>query len=604
MDVTVLTVSNREENLQTAHGIVSVFSKHDIQAWGARNLSDVIARLPGTIQTTINTYSHSTSIRGDTYNPLGDRILVLINGHPVRSDGVLGNIRLVYKSFPVNSIERVEVVRGPGSVLYGSNAVSGVVNIITQKPTDKEVTLGVSAGSENLTGLDATLAWSEGSTYAYSVIEQERSDGSDLPSEFSDGARENLSPNLEHISTYSEVSWNDIVLSMYYANERFNVASAGTGFLEEPMDVEFLNVMLDYKTEVSDQITWSSYAIYSELEGDFNSLEGVLELPGHSFGAESRFDFVHGNHSVLMGAHIDRATIEFTSFLDRMTADNWYGFSEYRYQYEDHWGISGGVQYNDHENYEPHWLFRTGVHYQLSPRYGVKLLYSEAYRTPSLLESDSNTVVVVSNPDLEPEEIQTWDLQWFYQFEKHQGSITLFRTEYENVIVRGTGSNSNSSNSTAELWRNALNDRTWGVEAEGRSWLSSNWDVMYSATWQDLPGASYASPWVIKSGVHYQSHNAWDSGVFFSYTNNFEKHKKANDFVREINSEGPYYLMSIDANVNMNQLLNLSLDYQWQVSGYVHNALNREADYQLLTQNSRGYHVGSREVMIETSLGF
>jgi len=72
-------------------------------------------------------------VRGDIQSQLSNHILVLLNGRPVR-ESLLGGLNFpFFSAFPVEMIERKELVRGPGSVLYGTNAYSGIVNVITRR---------------------------------------------------------------------------------------------------------------------------------------------------------------------------------------------------------------------------------------------------------------------------------------------------------------------------------------------------------------------------------------------------------------------------------------------------------------------------------------
>ena len=74
------------------------------------------------------------SIRGNLIKHEDNHVLVLINGRPFR-DVTLGGVNFsIYTAFPIHMIERVEVIRGPGSVLYGTNAFTGVINVVTKDP--------------------------------------------------------------------------------------------------------------------------------------------------------------------------------------------------------------------------------------------------------------------------------------------------------------------------------------------------------------------------------------------------------------------------------------------------------------------------------------
>ena len=134
-NITVTTTSKAEEKLSEAQGVISVMTQNEMKRFGARTLKDVLMRMPGTNMTTTYISDMScVSIRGDQIHAAANHILLLVNGRPVREAEEGGIKGEVYESFPVASIDRVEVIRGPGSVLYGSNAFSGIINVITKKP--------------------------------------------------------------------------------------------------------------------------------------------------------------------------------------------------------------------------------------------------------------------------------------------------------------------------------------------------------------------------------------------------------------------------------------------------------------------------------------
>ena len=86
--------------------------------------------------------------RGDQVMPSSSHILFLINGRPVR-EVLEGGIKSeIYESFPVTVIDRIEVIRGPGSVLYGSQAFSAVINVVTKSPDINSVTVSGALGRD------------------------------------------------------------------------------------------------------------------------------------------------------------------------------------------------------------------------------------------------------------------------------------------------------------------------------------------------------------------------------------------------------------------------------------------------------------------------
>ena len=129
--------------------VISVVTKDEIERFGGTTLSDILERVPGlNIASVYMTDRSMMSIRGAQFKPNGAQVLLLIDGRPVREDLEGGIVSETLESFPVNAIERIEVIKGPGSVLYGSGAVAGVINVITEKADKNEVTVAGLGGEK------------------------------------------------------------------------------------------------------------------------------------------------------------------------------------------------------------------------------------------------------------------------------------------------------------------------------------------------------------------------------------------------------------------------------------------------------------------------
>jgi iron complex outermembrane receptor protein len=122
-------------SLRRAPAIASVITAADIANMGASDLDQVLESVPGIhVMRSANSYSPLYVMRG-VYSQFGPQVLVMQNGVPVTTL-YTGNKGNVWGGFPVEHIARIEIIRGPGSALYGSDAFSGVINIITKSPAD------------------------------------------------------------------------------------------------------------------------------------------------------------------------------------------------------------------------------------------------------------------------------------------------------------------------------------------------------------------------------------------------------------------------------------------------------------------------------------
>jgi outer membrane receptor for ferrienterochelin and colicins len=153
---TVSIATGTKKPLRLAPSVASVITAEDIKAMGAQTLDEVLEAVPGVHVSLSSRYSSLISIRG-VHTRLNPQVLMLIDGYPI-SELFTGS-RAPTFSMPVKNIDRVEVIRGPGSAVYGADAFAGVINIITKGPdTFPALEAGTQAGS-----FDTHGAWVQGS---------------------------------------------------------------------------------------------------------------------------------------------------------------------------------------------------------------------------------------------------------------------------------------------------------------------------------------------------------------------------------------------------------------------------------------------------------
>jgi iron complex outermembrane receptor protein len=129
MDITVTSVARKDQKLSQAAAAVFVITQDDIRRSGATNIPDVLRMAPGVNVARIDANTWAISIRGfnDRY---ADKILVLIDSRAVYMPSFSG-VYWDQIDVPLEDIERIEIIRGPGGAVWGANAMNGVINIIT-----------------------------------------------------------------------------------------------------------------------------------------------------------------------------------------------------------------------------------------------------------------------------------------------------------------------------------------------------------------------------------------------------------------------------------------------------------------------------------------
>jgi iron complex outermembrane recepter protein len=144
MNVEVTSVSKKEQKLSQVAAAVFVISQEDIRRSGATNIPDLLRMVPGLDVAQINANTWAISARGFNLQ-FADKLLVLVDGRAVYTP-LFGGVNWDTVDVPLEDIDRIEVIRGPGGAIWGANAVNGVINIITKESTDTRGGLVVAGG--------------------------------------------------------------------------------------------------------------------------------------------------------------------------------------------------------------------------------------------------------------------------------------------------------------------------------------------------------------------------------------------------------------------------------------------------------------------------
>lgn len=147
MNIKVTSVSKTEEKLSRTASAVFVIGPEDIRESGALNIPDLLRMVPGVDVAQLSSNTWAISVRGFN-NRFSNKLLVLLDGRAVYT-ATIGGVFWDVLDVPLEDIERIEVIRGPGGSVWGANAVDGVINIITSKAGETHGGL-VTAGGGNL----------------------------------------------------------------------------------------------------------------------------------------------------------------------------------------------------------------------------------------------------------------------------------------------------------------------------------------------------------------------------------------------------------------------------------------------------------------------
>jgi iron complex outermembrane receptor protein len=144
MNIKVTSVSKKEQKMSQAAAAIFVITQEDIRQSGATNIPDLLRMVPGLDVSQINANSWAVSARGFN-EQFTNKLLVLIDGRAVYTP-LLGGVNWDTQDVPLEDIDRIEVIRGPGATIWGANAVNGVISIATKRAADTPGALVTAAG--------------------------------------------------------------------------------------------------------------------------------------------------------------------------------------------------------------------------------------------------------------------------------------------------------------------------------------------------------------------------------------------------------------------------------------------------------------------------
>jgi len=154
MNIQVVSVSKTEQKLSGTASAVFVITQEDIRRSGATNIPDLLRMVPGMDVAQINSNTWAIGTRGFN-GRFANELLVLVDGRSVYTP-TFGGVFWDTLDFPLEDIDRIEVIRGPGGSIWGANAVNGVVNIITKKASETHGGLIVAGGGNVNQGFETT----------------------------------------------------------------------------------------------------------------------------------------------------------------------------------------------------------------------------------------------------------------------------------------------------------------------------------------------------------------------------------------------------------------------------------------------------------------
>ena len=429
----VVTGSKTEISRKMVPLSVSQISKQEIESTGQLNILPSLNNFaPGIFVTQRNilgfgvssTGAGSITMRGISSSPNTD-VLVLVDGNP-QYQGIFGHP--LADAYVSSDVEKVQIIRGPASILYGSNAMAGVINIITKKQKEEglKINLGGSYGSYNTQKYFGTIGYRKDKLSAFASVNHDQSDG----------IRANTDFNITN--GYAKIGYElskQLNVTADFSLAKFNANDSGP-----IMKPSFMNI----------DITRGKASFSIDNKFDFS--EGGLKIY-HNFGTHilsSHFysrDYNSGamffqTFKLKTGTNIT-AGIDFKQFggiandslINKYINASINELAVYAYAQQtlfEKLTISVGLRLENNSKFGNELIPIGGITYNLSDATTFKASISKGFRSPTIME----LYLYAPNPNLQPERMVNYEISWLQSLLNNRLNIelTAFKVMGDNMI--------------------------------------------------------------------------------------------------------------------------------------------------------------------------
>jgi len=526
LQVKVTIASRRDESINFAVGNVTVYSSKEIKAFGKRNLRDVLDRMTSMQVITSHVFpQHKLSMRAVNTGINDTSVLLLINGNPIRNANGGGSSAALYNGISLSMIDRIEVIRGPGSILYGSNAFAGVINIVTK----------VSDEASSITSIEATVGTfdsksldisSQLSGHNYDVLlgmNLEKNDGESF---------ENITDEFGNTGTYFS-GFEQKTLMATGTIGQFSFTSMYTDFeidngggLFKLVDQSYYDekkyIAVGYDIELTNSWNLKLNYLYNDqlLKWQVNNPQNSAQVSDSN--EQLAEIYIQGDITERVGliAGVSRSLLKGKFAFGSEQHEFWRQsyFVQTSVTVNPTTKIVAGFQWNRPLESEGDLSSRIGLVKQFGENWRLKLSYGEAFRAPFGTELFVDSPGLVGNPTLKPEQMKTYETQLIYEDMKKNIAISLYSSNQSETITRAvleTGSPPSFINQGEIDYQ--------GVEMEGKISMTDRLMFTFNANYQTsetdtgIKDDSFAPNEMIKSGFVYEYSNSLSFALFNSF---------------------------------------------------------------------------------------
>ncbi|MGJ7064599.1 TonB-dependent receptor [Morganella morganii] len=528
-DTIVVTASGFAQEMRDAPASITVITKEQLQNKPAANLIDMVKDVEG-VSVIGGSLKPDISIRGLS----GDYTLIMVDGRRQNSRESRPNGSGGYEAGfipPVEAIERIEVIRGPMSSLYGSDAMGGVINIITKAVADEwhgsmgmggiiqeSKDYGNSANTDFY--VSGPLIKDKLGLQVYGGLNYRRED------HLQEGTPRKDDKNITAKLAFTPVEGQKFLAEVGRSTqEHTSTPGKSIADFSERGGLKQKN----NKSEVHNDrnhwaLTWkgdwdeinSEVSVYQENTvrktntGKWNKVNEDWVMAYDARRPEITNTVVDGKVTAFLPSNVltvggqyqyaklkdDSAIKNKQTVTEKITADQKALFVEDEFSVTDDLTLTGGLRMDDHEFYGKHWNPRAYAVYKLTDEITIKGGVAKAFRAPTLRElspsfgtsTQGGAAIMYGNRDLKPETSVTEELGIAYDHESgFSASATLFNTEFKNKLTsyQLAGQTDPLTGLNMFIYDNVGKANIRGVEMASRIPVAEKWNLNLNYTFTD-----------------------------------------------------------------------------------------------------------------------
>lgn len=381
LDEVIVTATRTVRQLSSLPLPVTLISKKQLQQTGVTRLNEILNEQTGIIMTPDATIGGGEGVQ--IQGIASDYILVLIDGVPVvgRSSGNLDLSR-----FAIGNIKQIEVVKGPSSSLFGSEALGGVINIITEKPTSENISGQVSHRAATFNNQNTNLSLNQRTKkIGYSIFADRLStDGYDLaPTQ--DGQTVNPFFNYTFNGRlFFDIAKNiDVFASGRYFYQEFDIQPSTSEEKDANAQLR-VNHNASKKTNLQYEFYYTNYITDEQVVDPIdNELLIANDFDQKLFRPEIRFNHSFSlNNTLTIGGGYNFETLDRSLFAETVTFNSQYIFIQYDFKPIEKLNIITGARFDNHSEYNSQLSPKISAKYDITPSFSIKGSVGSGFKAP------------------------------------------------------------------------------------------------------------------------------------------------------------------------------------------------------------------------------